>query len=260
MRGGLHWGEPVLGIWEEGVVVEDVLGFLSVLVLLATAWVLWRTAEHTRDGALSARDGVEHARRKATIDMIERVESTPHYRRMQRAFSSCHQQPEATGGFEALIDPSTDADWSRRRAVLDFLNHYELIAVGIEAGIFDFDLYKSWMGSTMVRDWNVAAAFIDRERWVLTRAAEPAAAAPSELVRPSHESTHLNARILSPEAERAESDDAPSPWRYHRPFFEAFERTVARIDPDCVKIGREPLVPPQTPRGPSDQPFPDPAG
>ena len=67
--------------------------------------------------------------------------------------------------FERLHNPREEKDRTERQAVLDYLNHYELVAIGILNGILDEEFYRTWMKGPFVRDWNAAATFIQRERW-----------------------------------------------------------------------------------------------
>lgn len=101
------------------------------------------------------------ARRKATLDLIEKRESTDHYREISATFSRLRR----TRGFAHLTNPLTEADKAERRAVTDFLNHYELIAIGIRGKTLDGAFYRQWMLRAFIRDWNDARPFIQQERW-----------------------------------------------------------------------------------------------
>ena len=101
------------------------------------------------------------AREKATLDLIEKVESGDHYRNIVQVFSEL----KLGGGFAHLSNPVTDADRRTRRCVNDYLNHYELVSIGILKGMLEEGVYRAWMRGPFVRDWNAAADFIQRERW-----------------------------------------------------------------------------------------------
>lgn len=101
------------------------------------------------------------ARRKATLDLIEKVESTDHYRALNAAFSRLRRGR----GFAHLGNPADDEDILDRAKVNDYLNHYELVAVGIFQRILDERFYRTWMRAPFVRDWNAAADFVQAERW-----------------------------------------------------------------------------------------------
>lgn len=100
------------------------------------------------------------ARRKATLDLIEKVESTDHYRELNRTFSNLRRGR----GFAHLSNPEPE-DADDRARVNDYLNHYELVSVGIFQRILDETFYRTWMRAPFVRDWNAAVDFVQRERW-----------------------------------------------------------------------------------------------
>ncbi|HYZ48257.1 MAG TPA: DUF4760 domain-containing protein [Sphingomonas sp.] len=102
----------------------------------------------------------------AIASYIEKAESTEHYRALAKAFG----EAERTGKLGLLNDPKTDTDKDLRRGVLDYLNHYELVALGIKHNILDERIYREWIQSHVVREWNAAAEFIQNERWRLNEA------------------------------------------------------------------------------------------
>nr|WP_084567432.1 DUF4760 domain-containing protein [Mesorhizobium sp. LNHC220B00] len=121
------------------------------MIILISVLVAW-------GGVMSAR---ALGRQRATLDMIEKVESTLHYRDRQKVFSANRLQ----GSFAHLHNPATEALKLERHHVLDYLNHYELVSLGILQNILDADIYRNWMRGPFVRDWNAASQFIQRERW-----------------------------------------------------------------------------------------------
>ncbi|AQR62657.1 hypothetical protein BZG35_14115 [Brevundimonas sp. LM2] len=100
------------------------------------------------------------ARMRATLDLIEKAESSEHYIGVTRVFSD-YRRREA---FLDLVDPP-DALRSDRFAVLGYLNHYETIALFIRKSVLDGPTYRDWIIGTLVRDWNAASTFVQRERW-----------------------------------------------------------------------------------------------
>lgn len=110
--------------------------------------VAWRTA-------------VWVARQKATLDLIEKRESTAYYRDNNRRFSELRR----SGGLAALNNPQSAAEVDDRQRVIAYLNHYELVALGIRRGALSGGFYKRWMGGPFVRDWNAALDWIEGERW-----------------------------------------------------------------------------------------------
>ncbi|MEO4043658.1 DUF4760 domain-containing protein [Hoeflea sp. CAU 1731] len=103
----------------------------------------------------------EIARKRATLDLIERSESTEYYQELYRAFTDIRKD---NGGFEQIIYPTNPEVIKQRQMVINYLNHYEIIALGIFEGILDEKVYKSYMRSTVVRDWLAAEPFIQHIR------------------------------------------------------------------------------------------------
>lgn len=101
------------------------------------------------------------AQQKSTLDLVEKRESTAHYCEISALFSRLRRN----GGFCHLSHPQTEDMWQERRDVLDFLNHYELVALAIRNRVLDGTFYRQWMAGPLVRDWNDARQFIQAERW-----------------------------------------------------------------------------------------------
>lgn len=131
--------------------VKDVASTLTPIIVLLSAII----------AGWSVRASQATARRRATLDMIEKFESTERYRQINASF----RKARSTGVLAKLGEPADEAETALRRDVLDYLNHYELVAIGITTRALDADFYRSWMRSSLVRDWNAATAFIQQERW-----------------------------------------------------------------------------------------------
>jgi hypothetical protein len=52
-----------------------------------------------------------------------------------------------------ILAPRTDEDRTARLRCFDFLNHYELVAIGFREGILDEQFYQRWMGYAVLRDY-----------------------------------------------------------------------------------------------------------
>ncbi|NVK14941.1 MAG: DUF4760 domain-containing protein [Rhodobacteraceae bacterium] len=181
------------------------LGLLSPIVLVIGVYVALRNI-----GAAK-----ETARRKATLDMIEKVESMPHYRAMHETFAY-HRRLDS---FLRLIDPQETKDREERTNVHDYLNHYELVSIGIKNEILDEDFYKSWMKGPFVRDWNAAAKFVQRERW--------------------------------------KYDADTKTWTYHEQLFEHFQSIAVAWSEEAKRLDKNTSGPPKKPEGPGDEAYPD---
>ncbi|MDF7776653.1 DUF4760 domain-containing protein [Sphingomonas sp. AOB5] len=103
------------------------------------------------------------ARRKATFDVIINVEKTASYMLLNRRFSELRR----SGGIKHICHPDTGTLHEDRTVLIEYLNHYEVVALGIRRKLLDPAVYRKWMGGAFVRDWNAAADFVERERWRL---------------------------------------------------------------------------------------------
>ncbi len=154
-------------------------------------------------------------RQRATLDMIEKVESTPYYQEQNSVFSYHRRQ----NGFAKLHSPAETKDREERRAILGYLNHYELVSIGIRRKILDEAFYREWMRGPFVRDWNAAADFIQRERW--------------------------------------KWDAQSEKWDYHHVLFENFQKMACRWSEEAIVLTKSFSKPPEAPSGPGDEALPD---
>lgn len=155
------------------------------------------------------------ARSKATLDLIEKRESTDFYRKTNALFSKLRR----SGGFAHLNNP-TEKDEPDRALVRDYLNHYELVSLGIRTKVLNGAFYLAWMGGPFVRDWNAACDWIQRERW--------------------------------------KRDEASGQWSYDEQIFEHFEFVATRWSTTATRLKTLPRHPPRDAGagGVGDEPLP----
>lgn len=184
----------------------------------AVSWVTYVTPVLVLLSAIIAIIGVRNARsvarQKATLDLIEKVESSEHYRARNAVFSRRRTGP----GFADLNAPMTDSDREDRSAVVDYLNHYEIVAIGIRSNILDAEFYRRWMVGPFVRDWNAASDWVQRERW----------------------KWDAEARL----------------WRYRHQLFENFQWLAIRWSAEARVLTSESSAPPPHSAGPGDAALP----
>jgi len=178
-----------------------------LLSMAVTAIVAWLTIGNAR----------LIARQKATLDLIEKVESADHYRILNETFSALRKDR----GFLHLNDPTHD-DRPVRRAVVDYLNHYEIVSIGLRRRILDEKTYKDWMHGAFVRDWNAAADFIQRERW--------------------------------------KWDADADAWTYRGSIWAFYQAVACAWSDDAVRLTEASSRPPVKPAGPGDEALPEVAG
>jgi hypothetical protein len=155
------------------------------------------------------------ARQRATLDFIEKVESTPHYRAINTIFS----RYRVNNGFGRLHSPAEE-DAADRAAIFDYLNHYEMVAIGIKSNILDDKIYRDWMLGPIIRDWNAVSEFVQRERW--------------------------------------KWDSEKSTWSYREKLFENFQRVATSWSREAVNLSKTSSHPPRHPSGPGDERLPQP--
>jgi hypothetical protein len=101
------------------------------------------------------------ARVKATLDLIETAESSEYYQGLYQAFKRFRADPAFKN---IVLSPRTDEDRKSRLQCWDFLNHYELVAIGIAEGILDENFYRRWMGYAVLRDHKEGRDLIEAAR------------------------------------------------------------------------------------------------
>lgn len=202
----------------EPLIAEATQG-LTICVASSFEWTQLATPIIIFISAIVAYFGVQMARRtarqRATLDLIEKVESTPHYRERHEVFSRYRRN----SAFNVLHSPTDKKEVQERQHVLDYLNHYELVSIGILEKILDEGIYRSWMLHPFVRDWNAAADFVQRERW--------------------------------------KWNEEDRKWEYHDPLFAAYQSVARRWSTDAVSISEKTAPPPESPQGPGDEAYPE---
>ncbi|WP_298956625.1 DUF4760 domain-containing protein [uncultured Methylobacterium sp.] len=111
---------------------------------------------------VTIRNNREIARLKATLDLIEKAESSEFYRDLAVAFRNAlaPDDPAKKTPLDAILKPKNPYEVDQRTKIVFFLNHYELIATGFERGVLDKSFYASFMRGAVVRDWSAAEPFV----------------------------------------------------------------------------------------------------
>jgi hypothetical protein len=108
------------------------------------------------------------ARMRATLDLLERIETTEHHLRRYRAFRKVRMEPN---GIHRIIQISRGEDETERDLCVDYLNMYEFISLGINHKILDETYFRNAYEPTVLRDWAAAKPLVDDMR----NPADPAA-------------------------------------------------------------------------------------
>jgi hypothetical protein len=98
------------------------------------------------------------ARMRATLDMLERLETTEHHLKRYTTFRKVRQ--EANGIHRIIQIPNGEKETDRDLCI-DFLNTYEFISLGIRKKILDETYFREGYGPSLIRDWNAAKPLIE---------------------------------------------------------------------------------------------------
>lgn len=97
------------------------------------------------------------ARRHATINFISKAEADTDIIKARRKFTELANKLD--GGLAKFAEKDHEGTEDATQIAL-VLNQFELIAIGVQKGVFDFTIYKRWNKSTVLRYWNHAAPFV----------------------------------------------------------------------------------------------------
>jgi Domain of unknown function (DUF4760) len=129
----------------------DWVALVGLAVIMVSVVVAWQSLKAAKASAA----------KRATLDMIEKAESTPYYHELYLNFAyHCRQK-----SLSSLHDAKEERDRKERQQVVSYLNHYKIVSIGIKEGILDENYYKEWMKGYFISDWNDASDFIQGLRW-----------------------------------------------------------------------------------------------
>lgn len=94
--------------------------------------------------------------RRATVDYLSKLESDKDIIEARRKFIELAKKP---GGLAPWADSAKEKS-PETTCIRTYLNSFELIAIGIQRGVFDATLYKRWFKSGVLQAWSHAAPFV----------------------------------------------------------------------------------------------------
>jgi hypothetical protein len=122
------------------------VGYIAAAIALSTAIIaIW--------GVYSQR---VLARRQATIEHLARLEADGTVKENVRMFIDLTAQD---GNLGKWADGANKAS-KETKAIIAVLNDWELISIGIQRGIFEYELVKSWSETSIQRYWSKAHPFV----------------------------------------------------------------------------------------------------
>jgi len=134
---------------------------IFITALLAGAVALW--------GVVTTRIV---ARRTATLEHFRRIAADKDMIEARAAFIILTQEPGGLA-FYACENPLAPNNGHAEKIdyIRTVLNDYEMLAVGVQFGVFDLAIIKRYYKTTILRDWGHAAPFIYKLRSDLKAAA-----------------------------------------------------------------------------------------
>ncbi len=134
--------------WEISQAVSFANHNQGVLLLLAGIIAFW--------GVIVQR---ATARRKATLEFIQKMEADNDFLQANRIFASLTRSDNI-----AKYALQENVDTEEAQAIKVVLNQFELASVGIQNGILDYDMFKMWCRGWVLETYNHVSAFIDELR------------------------------------------------------------------------------------------------
>ncbi len=100
------------------------------------------------------------ARRQVTLDHIAHLESDRDIIEARKMFVELAKK---AGGLAVWAEANKEQT-NEALAIGRILNSYELISIGIQRGIIDFELFKRWHRASAIKYWERGAPFVMRIR------------------------------------------------------------------------------------------------
>ena len=99
-------------------------------------------------------------RRQVTLDHITHLESDRDIIEARKLFVELAKKP---GGLAVWAEENKEQT-EQALAIGRILNSYELISIGIQRNIIDFELFKRWHKTSAIKYWERGAPFVMRIR------------------------------------------------------------------------------------------------
>lgn len=106
------------------------------------------------------------AREKATLDIILKSESDDHYKDLYKNFLDTRRDVDSVLNKSTCFLLQSDLSSDDLTQLDEFINHYELIAIGIKKKILSGKVYKKWMRSVYVKHYIECYHYIQYLRFI----------------------------------------------------------------------------------------------
>jgi hypothetical protein len=149
---------------------QSIFVILSSIALIIAAFYAGRQVSVLKRQLSDSSHGVfaqissaaQNHRLASTLQLLIHQQTNDHWVTTRKAFVALRDKKE---GLKQYVGENSEGAVTVRQ----MLNTYELIAIGIRAGILDEKMYETFYRGTFVRDWNAAREFITEERDVAPR-------------------------------------------------------------------------------------------
>ena len=98
----------------------------------------------------------ERVRLRATLDIVLHSQHNQTYLDKRQIFIKIRDQDGGIAKYTSVANSNDD----ECAAIREVLNFYELIAIGIDIGIVDEEMYKRYYRMTVISDWEACESFI----------------------------------------------------------------------------------------------------
>jgi hypothetical protein len=99
-------------------------------------------------------------RRQVTLEYISHLESDRDIIEARTKFVALAKEPGGVAKWAEEDQEQTD----QALAIGRILNSYELVAIGIQRGIIDYELFRRWHKASAIRYWERGSPFVMRIR------------------------------------------------------------------------------------------------
>jgi hypothetical protein len=161
---------------------SDYVGLVSAAAVVAGVVIAFFQLRSLRDGTIAQVAAlvrstaeqnevqVQTAKIRATLDILMRIYTDFEWREQRRQFIKLRDSEDGLKRFAANLDLRKSEE---ALVIMTHFNVYELIALGINAGMLDEEIYKKYWRGTLLKDYAAAIEYIEIRRkdnpmlWVL---------------------------------------------------------------------------------------------
>lgn len=131
-----------------------------LIIMMVTASYVASQVRAMRGNTESAQAA---ARTRATVDLILHTQTNESHCSRRNKYLALRAGDD---GIAALVPHAHKAGKDNESAAIvrEILNHYEMVAIGIDTGIIDEPMYMRYYKSTLVKDWEECQTFIQNLR------------------------------------------------------------------------------------------------